>query len=86
MVIQPGVLEEKVAEKDLLTEDEYLDLLETLPKENQQLEDTDPNKFIAKMGAEAVLDLLERLNLDKLANQLRHRASTDTSQQRKTKR
>ncbi|HBG56552.1 MAG TPA: DNA-directed RNA polymerase subunit beta', partial [Porphyromonadaceae bacterium] len=83
VVIQAGVLEDKVAEKDLLTEDEYLDLLETLPKDNQMLEDSDPNKFIARMGAEAILDMLERLNLDKLANQLRHRASTDTSQQRK---
>ncbi len=83
VVIQAGALEEKVSEKDLLTEEEYLNLLETLPKENQMLEDSDPNKFIAKMGAEAILDLLERLNLDKLANQLRHRANTDTSQQRK---
>ncbi|HCC86095.1 MAG TPA: DNA-directed RNA polymerase subunit beta', partial [Porphyromonadaceae bacterium] len=83
VVIQAGALEEKVSEKDLLTEEEYLNLLETLPRENQQLEDNDPNKFIAKMGAEAILDLLERLNLDKLANQLRHSANTDTSQQRK---
>ena len=83
VVIQAGALEEKVSERDLLTEEEYLDLLETLPRENQLLEDSDPNKFIAKMGAEAILDLLERLNLDKLANQLRHRANTDTSQQRK---
>ncbi len=83
VVIQPGILEDKVAEKDLLSEDEYLDLLETLPKENQLLDDNDPNKFIAKMGAEAILNLLERINLDKLANQLRHKANTDTSQQRK---
>jgi len=83
VVIQAGALEEKVSERDLLTEEEYLDLLETLPRENQLLEESDPNKFIAKMGAEAILDLLERLNLDKLANQLRHRANTDTSQQRK---
>jgi DNA-directed RNA polymerase subunit beta' len=83
VVIQPGVFEEKVAEKDLLTEEEYLELLDSLPKENQMLEDSDPNKFIAKMGAEALLDLLERLNLDKLANQLRHKADTETSQQRK---
>jgi len=83
VVIQPGVLEDKVAEKDLLSEEEYLNLLDTLPKDNHLLEDTDPNKFIAKMGAEAILDMLERINLDKQANQLRHRASTDTSQQRK---
>jgi DNA-directed RNA polymerase subunit beta' len=83
VVIQPGILKDKVEEKDLLTEDEYLEFLNGLPKENQLLEDSDPNKFIAKMGAEAILDLLERLNLDKLANQLRHRANTDNSQQRK---
>ncbi len=60
VVIQPGVLEDKVAEKDLLSEEEYLGLLDTLPKDNHLLEDTDPNKFIAKMGAEAILDMLER--------------------------
>ena len=83
VVIQAGILEDKVAEKDLLTEDEYLELLDTLPKDNQMLEDSDPNKFIARMGAEALLDLLERINLDKLANHLRHKADTETSQQRK---
>jgi DNA-directed RNA polymerase subunit beta' len=83
VVIQPGILEDKVEENDLLTEDEYLELLNSIPKENQQLEDSDPDKFIAKMGAEAILDLLQLINLDKLANQLRHSASTDTSQQRK---
>ena len=83
VVIQPGILEDQVAEKDLLTEDEYLELLDTLPKDNQSLEDSDPNKFIAKMGAEALLGLLERINLDKLANHLRHKADTETSQQRK---
>lgn len=83
VVIQAGILEDKVAEKDLLTEDEYLELLDSLPKDNQLLEDSDPNKFIARMGAEALLDLLERINLDKLANHLRHKADTETSQQRK---
>ena len=82
LVIQPGVLQDRVAEKDLLSEEEYLELLEALPKDNHLLEDSDPNKFIARMGAEGILDMLERTNLDKLANQLRHRASTDTSQQR----
>src|SRR5690554_1183461 len=83
VVIQAGVLEDKVSEKDLLTEDEYLEYLDSIPKENQLLEDSDPNKFIAKMGAEALLSLLERINLDKLANHLRHKANTETSQQRK---
>jgi DNA-directed RNA polymerase subunit beta' len=83
VVIQPGILEDKLSEKDLLTEDEYLEYLDSIPKENQLLEDSDPNKFIAKMGAEALLSLLERINLDKLANHLRHKANTETSQQRK---
>ena len=83
VVIQAGILEDKVAEKDLLTEDEYLELLDSLPKDNQMLENSDPNKFIARMGAEALLDLLERINLDKLAYHLRHKADTETSQQRK---
>ncbi|MDR0872929.1 MAG: DNA-directed RNA polymerase subunit beta' [Prevotellaceae bacterium] len=84
VVIQPGVKgDEGVAVGDVLTEDEYLDLVETLPRENDMLEDTDPNKFIAKMGAEAVYELLQRLDLDELSYSLRHKASTDTSQQRK---
>ena len=58
--------------------------MDSLPRENQMLEDTDPNKFIAKMGAEAIYDLLSRLDLDELSYDLRHRASTDGSQQRKT--
>ncbi len=82
VVIQPGCVD-TVAELDLLSEEEYLDILDNLPKENQMLEDTDPNKFIAKIGAEAVYDLLARLDLDSLSYELRHRASTDTSQQRK---
>lgn len=68
---------------DFLTEEEYLNILDTLPKENAALDDTDPNKFIAKMGAEAIQDLLSRLDLDSLSYELRHKASTETSQQRK---
>ena len=84
VVIQPGVKEEDGVKKDdLLTEEEYLDLLDTLPRDNQLLDDADPNKFIAKMGAEAIHDLLQRINLDELSFDLRHRASTDTSMQRK---
>ena len=83
VVIQPGVLEDEVQVNDLLTEDEYLDLLKKLPKENQYLDDSDPTKFIAKMGAEAVYDLLTRINLDELSYELRDRANTDTSVQRK---
>ncbi|MDE6115202.1 DNA-directed RNA polymerase subunit beta' [Barnesiella sp. WM24] len=83
VVIQPGAAE-GVQALDLLTEEEYFDILDKLPQGNQQLEDTDPNKFIAKMGAEAVYDLLTRLDLDSLSYELRHRANTDGSQQRKT--
>lgn len=68
---------------DFLTEEEYLDILDALPKENRLLEDSDPNKFIAKMGAEALHDLLQRLELDKLSYELRHKANNETSQQRK---
>ncbi|MCE9149971.1 DNA-directed RNA polymerase subunit beta' [Bacteroides thetaiotaomicron] len=84
VVIQPGVkAEDGIAEYDLLSEEEYLDILDTLPKDNQYLEDNDPNKFIAKMGAEAIYDLLARLDLDTLSYELRHRAGNDASQQRK---
>ena len=83
VVIQPGVLEGELKVRDLLSEDEYLDILDKLPKDNQLLEDSDPNKFIAKMGAEGLLGLLSNLNLDSLANKLRHKADTETSQQRR---
>lgn len=83
VVIQPGVLGEEVEVNQLLTEDEYLELLHKLPKENQYLDDSDPNKFIAKMGAEAVLDMLQRIDLDQLSYDLRDRANSDRSAQRK---
>ncbi|MBO7608479.1 MAG: DNA-directed RNA polymerase subunit beta' [Paludibacteraceae bacterium] len=85
VVIQPGIMEsEGIAEQDLLTEEEYLDIVDKLPKENQMLEDTDPNKFIAKMGAEAIYDMLQRVDLDSLSFELRNRAGQESSQQRKT--
>jgi len=84
VVIQPGIKgEDGVSYLDFLTEDEYLDILDKLPRENQALDDTDPNKFIARMGAEALEMLLSRLKLDDLSYELRHQAATDTSQQRK---
>lgn len=82
VVVQPGCVD-TVSELDLLSEEEYLDILDNLPKENQMLEDSDPNKFIAKIGAEAIYDLLTRVDLDSLSYELRHRANTDSSQQRK---
>ncbi len=85
VVIQPGIkAEDGIAEQDLLTEEEYLDIIDTLPKENQLLDDSDPNKFIAKMGAEAVYDMLQRIDLDSLSYELRNRAGQESSQQRKT--
>jgi len=84
VVVQAGVKEEEgVQYLDFLTEDEYLDIMDKLPKENHLLDDADPNKFIAKMGAEALEMLLARLDLDELSYSLRHQAATDTSQQRK---
>ena len=84
VVIQPGIkAEDGINTYDLLSEEEYLDILDTLPKDNQRLEDNDPNKFIAKMGAEAIYDLLLKLDLDSLSYELRHKASNDSSQQRK---
>ena len=84
VVIQPGIKEEDgITKMDYLTEDEYLDILDKLPRENQMLDDNDPEKFIAKMGADALEMLLARINLDELSYQLRHQAATDTSQQRK---
>tara|TARA_R110002012_G_scaffold17930_1_gene66622 strand:- start:562 stop:4863 length:4302 start_codon:yes stop_codon:yes gene_type:complete len=88
VVIQPGNAKnaegEPVQKMDFLTEEEYLNILETLPKENQYLDDNDPNKFLAKMGAECLIELLSRINLDELSFELRHKANTETSKQRKT--
>ncbi|MBX2967359.1 MAG: DNA-directed RNA polymerase subunit beta' [Cyclobacteriaceae bacterium] len=84
VVIQPGVKEEDgINRMDFLTEEEYLDIVDKLPRENQLLDDNDPKKFIAKMGADALEMLLSRLDLDTLSYDLRHQAATDTSQQRK---
>ena len=83
IVINPGTVE-GIEKYDLLSEDEYLDIIDKLPKENSMLEDTDPNKFIAKMGAEAIYDLLCGLDLDSLSYELRHKANNEGSQQRKT--
>ena len=82
VVIQAGV-KESLGVGDLLSEEEYLDIIENLPKDNQYLPDEDPQKFIAKMGAESISDLLARLDLDELSYQLRNAAATETSQQRK---
>ena len=84
VVIQPGIKEaDDVKVFDLLSEEEYLNIIDALPKDNQYLDDSDPNKFIAKMGAEAIYDLLCRVDLDGLSYELRHRAGNDSSQQRK---
>ena len=84
VVINPGIKKvDGVNRMDFLTEEEYLDILEKLPQDNQYLEDSDPNKFVAKMGAEAIHDLLASLDLDAMSYELRHKANTETSQQRK---
>ncbi|MFN9381012.1 MAG: DNA-directed RNA polymerase subunit beta' [Bacteroidota bacterium] len=85
IVIQPGIAEsEKVKLHELLTEEEYLEIMDNIPHENSQLEDNDPNKFVAKMGAEAIKDMLNRLKLDDLSYELRNQAANETSQQRKS--
>ena len=87
VVVQPGnavnAEGEPLQKMDFITEEEYLDILEKLPRENQYLEDNDQNKFIAKMGAEALFDLLASEDLDERSYQLRHQANNETSQQRK---
>jgi DNA-directed RNA polymerase subunit beta' len=88
VVIQPGLAVDNegnpLNKMDFLTEEEYLNTVEALPPENQFLEDSDPNKFIAKMGAECLIELLSRIDLDELSYDLRHKANNETSKQRKT--
>ena len=84
VVIQKGEAEGDFSEGDLLTEDQYMDIISTLPESNEHLDDTDPNKFICKMGADAVYDLLSRVDLDSLSYKLRDEAHQSGSQQRKT--
>jgi len=84
VVVQAGLAgEQGMNYMDFLTEEEYLQVLDNLPKDNQYLDDSDPNKFIARMGADALYMLLSRLNLEELSYDLRHKANTETSQQRK---
>ncbi|WP_224489859.1 DNA-directed RNA polymerase subunit beta' [Robertkochia flava] len=88
VVIQPGIAKnadgDPVEKMDFLTEEEYLNILDSIPAENQYLDDSDPNKFIAKMGAECLIELLSRIDLDGLSYELRHKAHNETSKQRKT--
>jgi len=88
VVIQPGnamnAEGEPVQKMDFLTEEEYLNILESLPQENQYLDDSDSEKFISKMGAECLIELLSRIDLDALSFELRHKANNETSKQRKT--
>ena len=95
VVIQPGVMEGKTDadglevngshKLDLLSEDEYIDIIDNqISEDNDRLDDSDPNKFIAKMGAEAIYELLQKVDLDSLSYELRDRANNDSSQQRKT--
>ena len=88
VVIQPAnainAEGEPIKKMDFLSEEEYLDIMDSLPQENQYLDDSDPEKFIAKMGAECLIDLLARINLDELSFELRNKANTETSKQRKT--
>ena len=85
VVVQAGIkAEEGISYMDFLTEEEYLDIIDALPRENQLLDDNNSSKFIAKMGAEALEFVLTRLDLDNLTLELREQAYTDTSQQRRT--
>ena len=84
VVIQPGIKEKDgIKTNDFLTEDEYLNILDSLPKDNQLLDDSDPNKFMAGMGADAIYKMLSKIKLDELSYELRHKTETETSQQRK---
>ena len=84
VVIQPGIKEDDgIAQMDFLTEEEYLSVIESLPKENQYLDSNDPQKFVARMGAEAIEMLLQRLDLNELSYTLRHQVLVDSSQQRR---
>jgi DNA-directed RNA polymerase subunit beta' len=87
VVVQPGLAKKldgsSISRLDFLTEDEYLNIIASLPSGNKNLDDLDPNKFIAKMGAECLKDLLQRLNLDDLSIELRYKANHETSKQRR---
>ena len=85
VVINAGAAAEQGVERlQTLSEKEYLDIVGALPKGNQSLDDSDPNKFVAQMGAEAIYTLLQQVDLDSMSYALRHKASTETSQQRKS--
>ncbi len=83
IIINPGIKTGDWNALDLISEDEYFDIMESLPPENQMLDNDHPDKFIAKMGADALKDLIDRIDLDQASYELRHKANTETSQQRK---
>src|SRR5690606_33008216 len=88
VVIQAGIAQnaegESLSRLDFLTEEEYLNILDTLPMENQYLDDNYPNKFIAKMGVECIMDILARTSVDELSYELRQADNNETCKQRKT--
>ncbi len=87
VVVQSGIAVniegEPINKMDFLTEEEYINIVDNLPQENQFLDDEDPNKFIAKMGAQCLIELLSRIDLNELSYELRHKANTESSKQRK---
>ncbi|MCQ2176022.1 MAG: DNA-directed RNA polymerase subunit beta' [Bacteroidales bacterium] len=80
IVVNPG--ESGLKKMDLLSEDEYLDAVAKFP-DNDYLKDDDPKKFVAKMGAEGIYDLLKEIDVEALGKELRAAMKTETSQQRK---
>ncbi|NQV73585.1 DNA-directed RNA polymerase subunit beta', partial [bacterium] len=72
-----------VEEKQLLSEDEYFNVLYQIREDNNRLDDDDPDKFVAMIGGAALEELLKRSDLVMLAQELRFQIKTETSQQRK---
>jgi DNA-directed RNA polymerase subunit beta' len=81
VVINPGPT--GLSKKDLISEDQYFEVLNSLPAGNEKLNDDDPKKFVAKIGGEAVKEILKNTDIEKLSKELREQLKVETSQQKK---
>ncbi|MCH7974530.1 MAG: DNA-directed RNA polymerase subunit beta', partial [Bacteroidetes bacterium] len=81
-VINPGPT--GLNRMDLISEDQYYEVFNSLPHDNEKLDDDDPNKFIAKIGGDAVKEILSNTDIAQLSTELREQLEVETSQQKKT--
>ena len=81
VVLNPGIT--GLSRLDLISEDQYFEVLNSLPDGNEKLDDDDPKKFVARIGGDAVKEILKKTNVEELSKELRELVKVETSQQKK---